>query len=186
MQGGLKELVKNPLSDTEIKRYLKQFKVKCPVIPYSKLYKCKSIDTLLKKGDNCFILLYLSSDNFGHYTLVFRRNKHEIECFDSLSMKPDDELKYIDDDVKDRLNQDKMYLTKLLLSSKNKIHYNNRYLQSDDYKNVATCGRWCIARILYRNKTIDEFNKMIKSECKKYKVNPDQLVTLMTSDLKLE
>jgi hypothetical protein len=183
---GLGALVKRPLYDSEIKSYLKKFKVKCPVIPYSKLYKCKDINTLLKKGDNCFILLYLSEDHGGHYTLVFKRNAKEIECFDSLNMKPDDELKYIDDNVRNRLNQDKQYLSQLLLKSKYKIHYNNHYLQNDDYKKVATCGRWCIVRLLYRDKTIDVFNKMIKKECKQYKVNPDQLVTLMTCDLKLE
>jgi hypothetical protein len=67
-------------------------------VTYDKLANIQSIDQLFNaygKNDSV-IILYLSSWNSGHYTLVFKQN-NVIQFFDSYGLKEDYELQYIED-----------------------------------------------------------------------------------------
>src|ERR1700679_3444281 len=105
----LKNHVFYSLGPKEIKKYFTKLGIKCPIILYKDFHKYKDISQLFKKGDDAFIILYLSSKYSGHYALVFKRKSNEIECFDSLAFKPDDELHFIPKNIQDELNENKDY-----------------------------------------------------------------------------
>ena len=184
MGDDLKQMMGYSLYANQITSYLKKHKIACKVITYNKVKNFKTIDQMLGK-DGCCVLLYLSKEGYGHYVSVFKRGKSIIEVFDSYKdMKPDQELKYVSKEENEKFHQDNPYLTALLYTSGKQIHYNNYAMQKMD-NNISTCGRWAIVRILHRDKSIDAFNKWIKSECAKWKMTPDELVTSMTRDIKM-
>lgn len=130
---------------------------KVNIMSYSDLMKYNNIDDALGKY-GALVLLYESRDNYGHWTLVFKRNKNTIEHFDSYGIIPDDQFDYIDPNflMKEGINEP--YLTHLLYKSGYNVEYNDYKLQEMD-NNIKTCGKWVILRLLKRNINIDDFAK---------------------------
>jgi hypothetical protein len=119
----------------------------------------------------------MTSQNSGHWTLLFKRGNY-CEFFDPYGFIVDSQLNY----ANPIYNGEKYpYLTKLLYSSPYQIHYNNHKLQKPKQE-IATCGRHCIFRLQNQNLTIDKYNKVLRS-FEKNKIDPDDIVTLMTSNL---
>lgn len=180
----LQELMAYPLSDSDIKKYMKRFNIHCKVVTYDKLYKYKSIDKVWGP-DKCFILLYLTKPDYGHYVAVFKRDKKNIEVFDPYGdMHIDQQLEYVPIHMRNKLNENYPYLSNLLVKTGANIHFNTHPFQQYSDK-ISVCGRWGMMRILKRKLTIDQFFKWIKENCKKFKILPDEFVTLSTRDLKL-
>ena len=140
---------------------MKLMKDKTKIISYKEINKFKSIDELLYPFNSVFIL-YESKKNSGHWTVLFKLHKKEIEFFDSYGLNIDDELKFINKEFRKNSNQLKTLLTRLLLKDFNKyiIHYNNYQFQKFN-SNIATCGRWCIFRLLNKKLYINEFYNKI-------------------------
>lgn len=159
---------------------LKVFDNKTKIITYDQLKNYSSIDELLKPYGSVF-LLYLSAKNYGHWTLIFRNNKNENEFFDSYGMLDTKILKTIDKNIRKYYNQASPYLSKLLLKDGRKIIYNDNKLQKVE-KNINTCGRWCIMRLIAKDIDIDNFNNIFTSQ-KKLGMGPDELVTYLTQEL---
>lgn len=136
-------------------------KNKTKIISYKEIRNFKSINELLEPFNSVFIL-YESKKHIGHWTLLFKLNKKEIEFFDSYGLNIDDELQFINKEFRKKSNQLKTYLTRLLLKDFNKyiIHYNNFQFQKFD-TNIATCGRWCLFRLLNKKLYINEFYKKV-------------------------
>ena len=144
------------------------------IIRYKDLKKFNSIDQALKNG--YVIILYETKQNFGHWVLVFKRNKNTIEHFDSYGIKPDDELDFIKPIFKIINGTVKPYLTYLLLKSKYKVEYNEFKLQKMA-PNINTCGRWILLRLLLKDYDIYDFKKILDKKLKEYKINNyDELV----------
>lgn len=138
-----------------------------PVLIYPELEKYKNIYQIFKdkKCDN-FILLYQTSDNFGHWCLCFLRDDGSIEFYDPYGETIDTHLSTMKDYYGkawlDGYRHDYFpHLTRLLLNTPKriKIHYNNYPHQKYDH-NVATCGRHCGWRLLHRFLNIDEYTKL--------------------------
>lgn len=173
----INSLKQKALSSDEVERAIDG---KARIMSYPQLDNYDSIEKAWGK-DKAIILLYETSDSFGHWVLVMKTSKG-IEVFDSYGSsigKPDDELKIIPKKFRKESNQDYPHLTKLLYQSGLPVEYNEKRLQKDGSK-IATCGRHCIVRLLTRDMPLAEYQKRITSN-KKY--NPDDLVTIATADV---
>jgi hypothetical protein len=138
------------------------------IVLYKDLKYIDDIDMLF--NNDGFILLYPGeNDHSGHWTTVLRRG-NIIEMFDSYGLMIDDQLKY------SSLNY-RPYLTELILRSKNisTVECNKMRLQSTK-KDIATCGRWALIRLLMKHKNIAEFTDLFKNQ----KITPDEIVTYLT------
>jgi hypothetical protein len=171
---GLGKLKQYAVSSDDI---LKAFNNNVKIVSYPELNNYSSIDELFGNFDACFIL-YMTGFNSGHWCLLFRRDNY-VEFFDPYGFIVDSQLNYANPEYN---GQKFPYLTKLLYTSPYKIHYNNHKLQRSK-KEVATCGRHCIFRYQNKNLSIDKYAKILK-EYKKYDLDADDIVTLMTSNIK--
>lgn len=163
-----------PLSDIFIED---NYKIK--IYKYKDLSKFNSIDEALgPKG--AFILFYEHRPNYGHWVAILKCN-NKLEFFNSYGDKinplPDDQLNNYSKSWRKQSNQLYKTLSMLFLKSKYKLEYNNYQFQSD-LKEIQTCGRWCIYRILNKNLSIDEFAEEVITECENKNLFTDELVCL--------
>jgi hypothetical protein len=146
------------LSNLEI---IKFFNNKINLFLYPEIKRIKNIKELLGSYNRC-VILYKTSDNYGHWIAISLNSKGEIDFFDSYGIAPDLELKFIDNKVRTRLMQKIPYLSKLLLKSKYKINYNDHQFQKDD-PNITSCGSWAILRGSFKELNTDEFINFVKT-----------------------
>ena len=128
-------------------------------ITYDRLENIQSIDELLALGKNdAIIILYLSSWNSGHYTLVYR-NQRTINFFDSYGLKEDAELQFLPF----YLDQGgKPFLTKIINNARiagYTIDHNTYSLQAKK-ADTTTCGMWCVTRLRLRKLSHQQFYKL--------------------------
>ena len=152
----------------------------CKILSYKKLSEYKNIDNLLSNGP--VIILYETTKNYGHWCSIWMNKKKSIEFFDPYGIIPDLELKYSSKVFRKQNGTDFPHLTALFIICTYNIEYNNYKLQKMD-KNISTCGRWNINRILNKNKSVDEYAKYILDLCKKYKLKKDDLIVKLTENL---
>jgi len=172
----IKQLQKKSLSDSDI---LKLVGGKANLLTYPELLNYKTIKSALGPH-KCLILLYLTSDNYGHWVCVIE-HKNRIEFFDSYNYKPDHEQEFIPKKFAKESHQEIPHLTKLLLDSGKPIEYNHAKLQSNE-KDVNTCGRHVGVRINNRNVKLDDYIKILQSK-KKQGVTPDMIVTYLSENI---
>ena len=63
-------------------------------------------------------------------------------------------------------------------SSQFQINFNNHKLQKEG-KDIATCGKHVISRILNRDLTIDQYNKWLKNNAKRNKISTDKVADII-------
>jgi len=143
------------LSQDEIINYLDG---KIRVIIYTDLGKYKSINELLYPYDGC-IILYKTSNDFGHWTLLLR-NRWGIEFFDPYGVPIDDQIKFIIDNYREIKNQLYPHLTALILNSGYKYIISNKVQLQKKSVSIQTCGRWCIFRYINRFSDLRSFIKL--------------------------
>lgn len=124
--------------------------------------------------------LYLTNPKYGHWTAIFKRKnksgKTIIEFFDPYSLPVDSELDYIGDGIREETNTVFPKLSELLYKSPHPIEYNDHKFQKFGH-HISTCGRWVIARLLFRDLTLEEFYKLFKPT---EDIDSDKLVTAFT------
>lgn len=172
MQKIIKKLMKKSLSDSEMFNYLGG---KTKIIKYPDLSKFNDIDELLEPYGNV-IILYLTGQNYGHWTCLFKIDNKNIEFFDPYAFKPDEELKLIPVHFRKENNQFTPHLSHLLYNCNYTIHYNDYKLQQFA-KDTNTCGRHCLVRLLFKKMFIDDYAKMMMNQ----KISPDYIVSCITS-----
>lgn len=179
------------MTEKEIRKKVKEFEKKslsgedvlnlcgkrANLLTYPELAKLDNIDQLLGKY-RAAIILYLTSENYGHWVCLFQQDKKTLCFFDSYALMPDDELKFTQINFRLSHNQYYPHLTYLLYNSGYDVDYNSYKLQSDK-KDTTTCGRWVGARLAMRRLTNDEFAKLFLNS----KSKPDELVTALTAFL---
>lgn len=158
-----KRELKRMMTDSDITRYLGQDALS-KIIKYSELQQYKLITDLITEDKDWIIILTEDKPNSGHWCCLIRINKDKFEWFDSYGVKPDGELKYIPWNIRVKLGESKLHLTRLMRTIKNPIYSIVKYQQLND--DIATCGRWIIARILtYKfGYTLDDFEKLFKEQ----------------------
>jgi hypothetical protein len=176
-----------PMSDSDLKKYIKGKKIHL----FENL-KNKSISKLLpnKSKDYITILYEVVDDNDGHWISLLRYTKKGqefLEMFDSYGMTPKELYEVNSPKKNDYLEQDDNYLSIMIkdhmMKNKScKFVYNKKQLQSNA-PNTATCGRWCIWRILSlmkRDYSLDQFIEMFSKIKKEYpKKSNDEIVSLV-------
>lgn len=167
------------LSNIDIKKLLND---RNSIVLYPDLHKYTDIDEMLGPYGMC-VLLIESHKSYGHWVCIFKHKPDTITFFNSYgginSGYPDESLKLINKTFAAENNEDYPYLSKLLLNSPYKLTYNNYVFQASK-KGIKTCGRHCVVRLLCYNMDDDQYYKYVISNCKKYKLTPDQFVTLLT------
>jgi hypothetical protein len=141
------------------------------LVLYSDLHKYDNVDDVLGQHGACFILFEWKK-GVGHWCCLCLRGK-TLYFFNSYSGYPDDSLKKISKDFRDKSNQDFPYLSKLLYDSPYRLGYNEFKFQGKG-GTVMTCGRWCALFILLKDVPLNKFAKLFKS---KY---GDDIVTALT------
>lgn len=163
------------LSNTDL---IKMLDKKATVVIYPDLIDYKDIDEVLGKYGACF-LLFEAKPKYGHWVCLFKRNENTIEFFNSYGGWPDDSLNHIPMHFREISNQLYPMLSLLILNSPYNLEYNEFQFQKVN-KNIKSCGRWCVVRLLLRDLDIYQFNELINLMKNETKLNGDELVTLLT------
>lgn len=166
--------LKRPLSGKEI---LEKLDHKANILLYRDLYNVKDLDEVLGKHKACVILYETVSEFNGHWCCVFEQDKDTIEFHDSYGYLIDSEIspEFMKEDIIEKYYNGPI-LRRLIYDSKYKnIVYNDKNLQ-ERYPGISTCGRFVICRLLWRDVELNKYINNLKS----FKINLDQLVTLIT------
>ena len=152
----LKKALNYPLSDEDIQTILKPYKTN--IIQYPQLANVDDINTLFDKLGRCIVFIPLSP-TFGHWCCLLKKPNNIIEWFDPYGIAPDEEKKWINEDVLRQLHEDKPYLTQLLQKANKeygtRIMY-NRHKWESEKNGISTCGRWVALVCLLCNKSFDK------------------------------
>lgn len=151
---------------------------------YKDIQAYSSIEELFGNDDAIFIL-YETSPNVGHWTLLFRINDR-IEFYDSYNYQPDAQFEFIDEHIKRTRNMNYPYLVSLLLKyaeNGGEVHYNEFRLQREG-GNIATCGRHCLIRLMWRGLPIKQYYRLLKDLKKEMGYRSfDDVVLALTDDI---
>ena len=120
----------------------------CKIIEYNDLADYNEITELLTKQiDYVIILIETIAESTGHWVCVLKYG-NTIESFNSYGEAPDVQKNTLISKAKNiEFGQTQNYLTNLLIKSNFNIVYNKLKLQKYS-NNSATCGRFCVTRIL--------------------------------------
>ncbi len=147
------------------------------LIFYRDLHTIQDINELFQISNN-IIILYRTTRDYGHFVSLLNYDDH-IEYFDSYGEKPDYELKYSQESVRQMQGRIMPHLTHLFNIAKRKdrkkIVYNKIRLQQF-HNHVNTCGRWSALRIKFRHLNIKQFQHLFIGQSQ----NPDAIVTYLT------
>ena len=174
MDGGLRETIATPLSDSDIKEYLPN----ANIIKYSELSKYPTLSDLLPEVKSFCILLYEDSPNKGHWVVISKPKEDLVEYFDSYGGYVDEPLSWTPKAERIQLGSGKKLLSALFNKCPEQVVYNKIAYQRASPA-VNNCGRWCILRILKMLKGLDlnQFHEYVKEEDKKYVGDKDAFVS---------
>lgn len=183
----IKKIMDTPTTPLDI------FKIagkRCNVYEYPEIMSFGHIDDLFELGNSdieslceddlpfdkkCAIILYKSSDDFGHWCLI-KKHKDSYHFLDSYGGQIDESLEHSD---KSMLGQDKNYLAKLLADSEKDVYYNHNPLQKLDDK-IATCGHYCAMFLKYSDLSVDDFAELIKTLADRHGISNDVAIAILT------
>lgn len=171
----LKEYEDIALSDKDIFKILRG---KFNLVLYPELINYDSIDDVLGKNGAC-VLLFEAKKQYGHWCCLWKLNNNTISFFNSYGGYPDDSLNYIPLHFAKISNQDKPYLSILLDKSPYELTYNEYKYQKHEDK-IRTCGRHVCIRLICRDMDDDQYHEYITFFTKKYGIDADEMVTLLT------
>lgn len=179
MQETLRQIKSYALSNDDINAILDP---DTKVFPYPRFAEMNSIDEAFDKLGRCVYLFLTESETSGHWLCMFKRNGH-IECFDSYGGAPDSQRSWLSQDELEKLGEGEPYLTRLLKAARVPVYYNT-YAYQSDRKDVNTCGRWCVARLICKDLDNKGFYNLVQSEMKSHGLkSPDDFVALFTADI---
>ncbi len=163
------------LSNVDI---LKLLDGKANIVLYPQLHHFKNIDQLLEPFGAC-LLLFEAKPKYGHWTCIFKLDDNSIEFFNPYGGYPDDALKYIPFQFRQVTNQNHTYLSYLLYKSHYDLNYNEYKFQKVS-KNIRTCGRHCVVRLLFRWMTLEQYHEFLHDLSIIMNMNYDEIVTYLT------
>lgn len=176
----LHEIVSESLSPDQLKRMFHPKSL--DVVEYDKLISHPNLNYWFGK-DNAFVLYYPNTINpdgslYGHYVSLVRNPKtHTIYFYDSYGFQPDTSQKE-SNQRRQLYKEDQNSLIDAFLRSGLNIDY-SPYKHQSKRDSVATCGRHSLMRILCKDLDCDQYDRFIKSICKEYGLNPDELVSII-------
>lgn len=162
-----------PLSGEEISNLLDR---KVKVITYPELKRYRTLEELLYPYDSV-VILYETIPDYGHWTCLFKYPKGNIvEFYDPYAGKPDSQLGYSIQTANDVNNEPLLVrlLYDYVVRKGGEIRYNDEP-QQRLAKEIATCGRHCVVRLVMKNIPIDDYIWLFEN------VDADKIVTKLTS-----
>jgi hypothetical protein len=166
-----KNVIAYSLSDTDINKILHP---RTNIFTYPDLDMMNTIDEAFDTEGRCMMLYPTTSETSGHWVCMIKRPK-EIEFFDPYGKVPDSELKWISSEKRREFNMEQPTLTRLFKESGERIVYNSHDFQKDKM-DVNTCGRHCVVRLYYKDMSLADYIKIIKSSG----LSPDEFVAGLT------
>jgi hypothetical protein len=163
------------LSDTDIRKILGN---DIKIIPYNDLNEINNINELFDSKGRSMILFLTENEHTGHWICMIKRG-NKIDFFDPYGIKVDNERNWLTKDKLEELGQDKPLLLNLLKGSGYGVYYNTYRFQKKENEytnNIATCGRHCCARLLFKDIPLNDYAKKIKQS----KLTPDEFVSNIT------
>ena len=148
------------------------------LVLYPDLIHYDNIDQVLGPYGMC-TLLFEAKKNYGHWCCLWKLDDDTVSFFNPYGGYPDDSLKFIPEHFARISNQDHPYLSLLLDKSPYDLTYNERAYQKKG-KNIKTCGRHVCVRLFCRSMTDDEYYDFVSYFTKKYNIDADEFVTLLT------
>tara|TARA_R110000868_G_scaffold122098_2_gene323677 strand:+ start:116 stop:646 length:531 start_codon:yes stop_codon:yes gene_type:complete len=167
----LTEIKETPLSNEDINIMLNGTKI----FKYPDLEDMNSIDEIFDDQGRAVMLFLTKDENTGHW-ISLHKKENIIYYFDPYGYDVDEEKELIPDYKLEELNQEQPFLMDLFKKSKYKVYSNQYAFQNRNAKNVNTCGRHCVVRLIYKNLDLDDYLDMIKSSG----YTPDNFVSKLT------
>ena len=167
----LTEIKETPLSNEDINIMLNGTKI----FKYPDLEDMNSIDEIFDDQGRAVMLFLTKDENTGHW-ISLHKKENIIYYFDPYGYDVDEEKEFIPDYKLEELNQEQPFLMDLFKKSKYKVYSNQYEFQNRNAKNVNTCGRHCVVRLIYKNLDLDDYFDMIKSSG----YTPDNFVSKLT------
>ena len=127
MMNRIKQVIRKPLSDTDLKTILGD----CKIITYPDLATSNNLDEVLPKAYDFVIILLLESPQSGHWTSLITYGT-QIEYVDSYSFAPDYDLTHWMSPL------DRFKHATCLLQGRNHLYHNFKYQQMK--QGINTCG----------------------------------------------
>lgn len=159
------------LSDDDLRKLLGSG---IKITTYPSLSSVHSIDELFDRKGRAIIFYPQTDEQTGHWTCMLKRGR-TIEFFDPYGDPPDYQKDTIPTPLLERMKMKEPLLADLLLSSPYKLIYNKEQVQelADD---IQTCGRHCVARLLFGHLSVKDYRKRIKRSG----MTPDEFVVALT------
>lgn len=170
----LQEAKAYPLGDDDINKILEP---DTHIFTYPYLKQVKDIDEVFDPYGRAMMLYLTENENTGHWVCLIRR-PDEIEFFDPYGEGVDKQLSWNGKGKRIELEQDRPLLSKLLREKGLPVVYNKTKFQKVD-DDIATCGRHCVIRLLFKDLSLPKYAEMIA----KSGMSPDEFVTRKSYDL---
>jgi len=159
------------LSDSDIRKILGN---DIKIITYPMLGEMSSIEEAFDAKGRCVMLVPNVSPTMGHWVAMINRPS-SIEFFDPYGDRPEAQLDGVPQSRLEQMDEDQPYLTNLMRGSGLPIYYNTHPFQIES-GNINTCGRHCVARLMFKGKTLKQYKSIID----KTGLNPDKFVSGLT------
>lgn len=140
------------LSDADIMRITDN---KCNILRYEQLEDITNIDQILQPY-GAAVILYQLEEGYGHWCALLKHSENTLEFFGSYGLKIDEQLKYAKYNLRRHNGVETPHLSHLIEHSNYNVISNTAKLQKFK-EDVSTCGRWCSARIRFRDVPIKRF-----------------------------
>jgi len=178
----LKKVEADPLSDTIIRKYLKNPKI----ILYEDLKNYKNINELLPNKKDYVIILFKQDNQGNNHWIGLLKYDNIIEHFCSYGSKPDEYyFDWTTQNDLDKAGEYQPYLTQLLNKCSNEIIYSSKDYQKDK-NNISTCGRHIVNRcmhLLNHNNNINNYYNYMNKIKRKSGLDYDEIVSAIINDL---
>jgi hypothetical protein len=172
----MNKLIEKSLSGEEI---LKCIKGRANLVTYQDLKNYLDVYELMGEY-KAVVILYEQNEGYGHWTCLFEQNPSTIEFFDPYGIVIDNEIKFTEKSKRKKLGMSKRVLSTLIANSNYKNIVYNEYQFQEFEKGINTCGRHVCARLIYRNLTLEQFQKLFKNT---QNFNADIAVSALTHNI---
>ena len=161
------------LSDGDIRKLLGG---NIKITTYPDLENVRRIDQLFDRHGRAILFVPQQNEQQGHWCCLIKKHKL-IEFFDPYGEPPEAQKDTLSEEQLERMKMHEPLLAELLTNNPYKIIFNKVQLQKLD-GDVNTCGRHCVARLLYHKYPIQKYRLIIQQS----RMTPYEFVTNLTYD----
>ena len=173
------ESKKYPLSNTDIQSLLDG---ETNIFTYPMLESIDHIDEIFDPKGRAIMLFLTDGENSGHWISLIKRG-NIIEIYDPYGHSPAEwktKLGGAMTDMRD-WKQDRPLLQQKIKEAGYRMKVNKKQVQPVS-KNIATCGRHSVMRLLFHQYPLEEYNAIIKKIQTETGISPDDLATGLTAE----